>query len=355
VTRKRVKFVFMVMFLVFTIAVTGFDVSEHSYDTPPGTWPVGVGLWHMDESNFYQALTSGTYSTMYNIDRDATMGAISPDRKYIAYVKKGPYLVVKEFDKNRPLSYEEYAQGLKINEYGELVLEIESDYIYKIPWGARPVWSLDSKYIYFTRIDNIVPNMDFEWYEHVNGMFTVNMETGELKQLTYYNDIPNGIDPTTGDLLFTRIEHKDDEKVDVYIHRYNLETQEVIKEQFWGHFPFKSPDNTLIYSGYYHTVTLVNPDKGFNWDYDDILLMPKFTGYTAQAMTVNRTGSYVLVQVLKAYRKIDPREPNRYFWNVYCYDMNNNTIRDFLVGNMSYSYPNFRYNSNELVVTTNYY
>ena len=92
-TRKRVKFVFIVMFLVFTIAVTGFDISEHSYDTPPGTWPVGVGLWHMDESNFFQLLTYGTYTAMNNIDSDATMGAISPDRKYIAYVKKGPYLV----------------------------------------------------------------------------------------------------------------------------------------------------------------------------------------------------------------------------------------------------------------------
>ncbi len=358
--RKRIISIFMMVFLVFSIFAVGYDTIEeyieaykHPYSIPPGTWPVGVGLWHMDESNFFQLLTYGTYTAMNNIDSDATMGAISPDRKYIAYVKKGPYLVVKKFeDINRPLTYEEYAKGLKINEHGELVLEIESNYIYKIPWGARPVWSLDSKWIYFTRLGTHVwPDMDLLWYEHSAGIGAVNVETGEYETLTGTTyDIPNAIDPTTGDLLFTRLE-RNDEGFDAYIHRYNFETREVIKEQFWGHFPFKSPDNTLIYSGYYHTVTLVNPNKGFNWDYDDIEIIPKFTGYTAQAMTVNRTGSYVLVQALRGYRKYDPREPDRHFWNLFCLDMNTGEIKEFLTGYTSYSYPNFRYNSNELVLS----
>lgn len=319
--KKRFLFLIIVLLLLCSLTVLAKNPSDK--------WPTGVNLWYMDETQFFNSMDG--YFSASGIEKNATQGAISPNGKYIAYVKKGPNLLVERCDNGKQ--------------------------VMNIPWGIHPIWSSDGKYIYYAKIDKVVDNMDLFYFQQSVGLYRTSFPKKEIKKITSNIDIPESFDQRTNTLYFTRTK-VDGDNFFTSLFKYSPAIKRVESLDLNGRFPLISANNHLAYSGPTSTVAYTQQAVTKNFNLDS-LKENKVTikaihrdKDSAIANTFNKTGSYLLIQLRYKYKKNDPAAANKFFWGLDVYNTKTGELRRFIDKKWSFSEARFRQKSNQLIFTS---
>lgn len=163
---KRVRSSIVVSALVCILSASQVCFAK----TPPGNWPKDYHIWYCNTLETHNP----TVKTLWGVTQEeATQGAISPDGKHIAYVAKGPYLVVRTFNQARPM------EGVEV---------------IRIPWGVSPMW-YDKSTVYFAVLEQFDNIGDFSWFCNIVGMYRFDMKTNRVDCLVEGNYYPGSIAP----------------------------------------------------------------------------------------------------------------------------------------------------------------
>jgi len=254
---------------------------------------------------------------------DAAMGDISPNGKYLAYVEKGPYLVVSEFN---------------------------GDEVLRVPWGVRPVWSPDGSKIYYAKLEEkTLSNWD-DWWRHVESLCYVSLHDGKTNTVMEGKIIPGDFCPTTGLLAISRAENTANGLVP-YIHHINVNNGLFHHLGLMGHSPIYSSDGFLSVAGPNHSMALVQfGDKAKTAE--QARMKVSFVGEKVIPTGCNKTGSFLIFQKLEAYAKVDPRDETKYYWRLYVVDLNDGSTERFIDKFFSFSEARFRRGGNDLILTS---
>lgn len=366
--KRKIQLFVIIFILLFSLV--GLAETE-----PPGTFPEkgSCHLFIADEEDFELIMAYRT-DQGHGIEKDAIMGVKSPNGKYYAYTKTGPYLQVEsnmdwyylndqELKKiqnimdNFPEEKMYDHNGFYSEDFNKVLIDQQKRYEYldenykgkivNIPWGVWPVWSPDNKYIYYMKIkENFPEDVWLNWFRYSEGMYRVEVQTGEIEQITDQNDVPGsfGYEHRSHILFFSRWEDGG-----TWIHTYNTNTGEIKKTVAYGRIPITSPDGNIAYSGYPHTAIYVNTTSPWKLT-EDCTIRYFFKGEPFPLITgINKTGSFTMLQRPSTYAQVDPREDPKHYWNLYFYDANSNEPESLFESFFDYQYPRFRRGTNEML------
>lgn len=283
----------------------------------------------MDETQFFKSLDG--YFSASGIEKNATQGAISPNGKYIAYVKKGPKLVVENFNNGKK--------------------------VMNIPLGIHPVWSPDSKNIYYAKIDKVVENMDLFYFQQSVGLYKTSFPKKEIEKITSNVDLPESFDQRNNNLYFTRTK-MEGENFFTSLFKYSPAEKKIESLNLSGRFPLISSNNHLTYSGPTSTVAYTQQEISENFNLNSlkenkVAIKAIHRGKaSAIAASFNKTGSYLLIQLRYKYKKRDPAAADKFFWGLDVYNTKTGELKKFINKNWSFSEARFRQKSNQLIFSS---
>lgn len=319
---KKILLILMTVLFIVTFSSTIYAKEL------PNTWPVGVNLWTMDEDDFYKTLNG--YPSYGGYEKNARMGAISPDGKYMAYVKQGPKLVVRNYTDDE-----------------EIITEV--------PWGVKPVWSDDSETLYFTKLTEINDDLRHYWYRYTNGLYAVypSDNFSSEDKLTDLKVYPTDFDSSVNKLLLTwvRPEHKEYQIVVM-----NPETWEIVTTEVYARDAIAAPEGKELAMAKIATpLFFTEPYKKI---YVDLLSVDFGSVYFEEnerylvPNDYSKGGDYFILSRLFDYKKKSSADPVKRYYGMYAIDRNTGDVQKFLANYFGNFEANFREGTNELVFTS---
>lgn len=318
---KKVFVYLAVLLLLFTAAAAA--------EALPNSWPVGVNLWTMTEDEFYK--TMGGYPSYSGYEKNARMGAISPDGNYIAYVKQGPKIVIREYTDN------------------ERILE-------EIPYGVKPVWSDDSNTLYFTKLTEVNDDLRHYWYRYTNGLYAAYLEDdfADVEQLSDLKVYPNSFDSHINRLLLTwvRPEHKEYQIV-----KMNPDTYEIKRTGIYARDAIPAPEGKgMAFAKIATPLFFIHPYDKLDVDllyvgHDDVYFENNGERYVVPN-DYTKDGDYFIVSRLFDYKKHNSNDETKRYYGMYAIDRSTGEMQEFLANYFGNFEANFRKGTNELVFTS---
>lgn len=295
----------------------------------PNTWPVGVNLWTMDEDEFYK--TMGGYPSYSGYEKNARMGAISPDGKYMAYVKQGPKLVIRE--------------------YGE-----DDQILEEIPYGVKPVWSDDSRTLYFTKLTEVNNNLRHYWYRYTNGLFAAYLEDdfSNVEQLSDLKVYPNSYDSHINKLLLTWVRPEEKE---YQIVKMNLDDYKIYRTGIYARDAIAAPEGKgMAFAKIATPLFFIHPYDKLDVDsvyvgFDDVYFENTGERYVVPN-DYSKGGDYFIVSRLFDYKKKSSADETKRYYGMYAIDRSTGEMQKFLANYFGNFEANFRKGTNELVFTS---
>lgn len=315
----------IILILIFSFII--FSSVVFAQD-PPGTWPQGTNLWTMTEDDFYKTLDG--FPSYKGYIKDARMGAISPDGKYMAYVYKGPYLVIREYtgDEKR---------------------------VAKIPWGVKPVWSDDSKTLYFTKLQEVNDDLRHYWYRYTQNIYSVSVED-EFDKISLLSDLkayPTDYDSSVNELLITWVRPED--------HEYRIVTMDMSDFETYDTEVF-ARDAIAAPEGKELAMAKIATPLFFTDPYEEIYVESLYVDYGSVYFEegdkylvpndYSKGGDYFIVSRLFAYKRKSSADPVKKYYGMYAINRQTGEVQEFLSNYFGNFEANFREGTNELVFTS---
>ncbi|MFW5795238.1 MAG: hypothetical protein ACOCV1_07110, partial [Bacillota bacterium] len=279
------------------------------------------------EDDFNKTLDGSPSYNSY--EKNARMGAISPDGKYMAYVKQGPKLIVREYTG-------------------------DEDIITEVPWSVKPVWSDNSETLYFTKLTEINDNLRHYWYKYTKGLYAAqaNDNFSNIDKLTDLKVYPTDFDSSVNKLLLTwvRPEHKEYKLIIM-----NPKTKKIRMTDVYSRDTIAAPKGKelamakiatpLFFTDPYKKiqVDLLNVSLGNIYFEDDLYIVPN---------DYSKDGDYFVVSRLFDYKKKSSTDPVKRYYGMYAINRKNGDVQEFVVNYFGNFEVNFREGTNELVFTS---
>lgn len=317
--KKILLIVLSTLFLIITTPIYAKEL--------PNTWPQGVNLWTMDEGEFYKTLDGSPSYKGY--EKNARMGAISPDGKYIAYVKQGPKIVIREYVGNK-----------------EIITEV--------PWGVKPIWSDDSETLYFTKLTEVNKYLRHYWYKYTKGLYTAQADNNfsSIDKLTDMKVYPTDFDSSVNKLLLTwvRPNHKEYQLIVM-----DPKTEEITTTDVYSRDTIAAPEGKelamakiatpLFFTDPYKKILVdsLNVSLGNIYFEDDLYIVPN---------DYSKNGDYFIVSRLLESKNKVSSDSKQIYYGIFAVNRNTGEVQEVLANYFDSFEGNFREGTNELVFTS---
>ncbi len=261
--------------------------------TPPGLWPDGYTLMYYEDYAKFSPARLG----LWVLEDNAMMGTISPDGEYLAYVGKGPYLIVKAFALGGPGVHEAK---------------------YEIPWGICPLWSPDSRKLLYSKAkEDYVDEWTYRWL--ADGIYELDIATGVEREVISGTVYPGSFSPDGKTLYYTMGVYSSYDQETAHGTSYIMsiaadysgEPKEVIPG---GLSPLVSPvtEDVIAMSGYDGGIGILHRDMG--------KVESTFKGMVGvRPVAYSPDGTILFVEVPVPLNPEGPPIPSNVVWTVHAY------------------------------------